>query len=281
MPAPTSSRPSAYVTSKNTMTMTKPKPLANLLAGAIPTRSRRNQATASSANSAPFSIADIAPTLSTLGEVIARGIRPDRPDEPGSFPPICPSWQWRPGFTPQYRAIAAWILAIPVPGLPGPFIPDRGLWLAGSPGTGKTTLLRGLKHLCAAFSSPRSPRLPMAMRWIHAKDISSLYQQSGPAALDLLTSIPCLVIDDIGTEDAAARHYGNFSNPVGDILSRRYDRGLVTLASTNLSMPQVVDRYRIRMADRIREAFNILEFIGPSERRAFNPSVSLNPREQP
>lgn len=202
------------------------------------------------------------------------GNKANRPDEFGSYPPVCPKWIWKPEFTMQFNAIVNWIAGISCNIDCNPILPDRGLWFAGNPGTGKSTLMRAIQRYCAVTSDHRSPHLPQAMIWRHAKDISSEYAEKGAIALAQFSEeINTLIIDDLGSEDIETKHYGNDKNVIEEILSRRYDRSLITMVTTNITTRQVESFYKVRIYDRVREMFNIIEFVGESHRKQFNPNI--------
>lgn len=208
-----------------------------------------------------------------LDIVMRFGNNPDKPEERFYYQPVCPTWVWKPEFSLQYNAITAWIAGIGHLGYSLEVDPTRGLWLAGNPGTGKSTLLRAVKNFCSIYADERSPNLPRHMLWRHAKDIASGYEELGAGYLTELCDVDTLIIDDLGTEPLATMRYGNSLNVVEELLSRRYDRRKMTMVTTNLKMDQIKKVYRERIYDRVREMFNILEFKGPSHRKEFNPTI--------
>lgn len=208
-----------------------------------------------------------------LDIVMRFGNNPAHPEERHSYPPVCPHWIWKPEFSLQYNAIIAWIIGLPSLGYGLQVDPMKGLWLAGNMGTGKSTLLMAVKNLCAITNDERSPNLSRFMVWRHAKDISSGYEEEGARYLTELCNVDTLIIDDLGTEPLATMRYGNSLNVVEEVLSRRYDRKKMTMVTTNLKMEQVKEDYRERIYDRVREMFNVIEFIGPSHRKEFNPTI--------
>lgn len=209
-----------------------------------------------------------------LDSIMRFGNKANRPDEFGSYPPVCPKWIWKPEFAMQFNAIVNWIAGIPCDIDCNPILPNRGLWFAGNPGTGKSTLMRAIQRYCAITSDYRSPHLPQVMVWRHAKDITSEYAEKGAIALAQFSEeIKTLIIDDLGSEDIETKHYGNDKNVIEEILSRRYDRNLMTMVTTNITTKQVESFYKVRIYDRVREMFNIIEFVGESHRKQFNPNI--------
>lgn len=208
-----------------------------------------------------------------LNVIMRYGNNTDNPEDRGSYPPVCPSWEWNPEFSRQYHAITAWIAGLDRLWDGIVVNPQRGLWFAGNMGTGKSTLMRAVKNFCAIYYDERSPNLPRNMYWIHSKDMSGGYEENGAGYLTELCEIETLIIDDLGTEPLSTMRYGNVRNVAEEVLSRRYDRGKMTMVTTNLTMNQVKELYRDRIYDRIREMFNVLEFKGASHRKNFNPLI--------
>lgn len=247
-------------------------PLADLLGSAIPERREpeeqwRNQ-------NSDWLTDEINGVKQSFDCIIRLGNKPDQPNEWGSFPPICPHWKWEWEYREQYNAILDWIIGRPSKCNGNEVLPSRGLWLMGNLGTGKTTLMRGIKNFCAIYDDTRSPNMPRSMYWRHAKDLVSSFEQEGAKVLDILCDeVETLIIDDVGTEEREAMSYGSIRNVVEDILSRRYDRGKMTMVTTNLGFNQVKEYYRQRVFDRIRENFNVIEFYGESHRKKYNPLI--------
>lgn len=249
---------------------------ADLLGRAMPDR----DATLSTANRNPatlWTVEEWNEMKRAFDSVMRFGAHADDPDHWHYSPPVCPAWEWKPEHRPQCNALLAWMLGIPCTCCGVPVTPDRGLWLAGQPGTGKTTLMRAVRLFCRTNADSRSPNLPHSMRWIHAKDVVAAYEESGVSALnELIFEVPTLIIDDVGTENMAAMRFGNVRNAVEDVLSRRYDRGKMTMVTTNLDMTDVCKCYGERIFDRVRESFNVIEFLGKSHRVNFNPEIKIS-----
>ncbi len=232
----------------------------------MPERETRTQAMV-------WSTDGIAQLKKKLDAVMRSGNNVWDPEDRFYYPPVCPSWQWEPQYSLQYNAVTAWLAGLTHLNCGIEVNPERGLWLMGNMGTGKSTLMRAVMNFCAIYADPRSPNLPRVMTWRHAKDIASGYEEHGARYLTDLCNVETLIIDDLGTESPATMRYGNAINVVEDVLSRRYDRRKMTMVTTNLKMDQVKKIYRDRIFDRVRETFNVLEFLGTSHRKQFNPTL--------
>ena len=67
-----------------------------------------------------------------------------------------------------------------------------------------------------------------------------------------------MAIDDLGVEPTTVKHYGNEIMPLADILHRRADERKVTIVVTNLDKELILDRYRERVYDRMRDMTTII-----------------------
>ena len=76
-----------------------------------------------------------------------------------------------------------------------------------------------------------------------------------------------LAIDDLGTEPVEVLDYGNVLYPIVDLLTRRYDRQLFTVITTNLTSEEIRAKYGERIADRLNEMMTKIVFRDSSFRR--------------
>jgi DNA replication protein DnaC len=70
------------------------------------------------------------------------------------------------------------------------------------------------------------------------------------------------LFDDLGQENIATKFYGTQRNVMHEVLTQRYKNGLFTSThvTTNLSAEQIKELYGVRVADRMREMFNLISF---------------------
>lgn len=129
---------------------------------------------------------------------------------------------------------------------------QKGLLLYGPVGCGKTKLLELLTRV--------DPRL--SFRVYACPDVSRAYRKDGDEALEVYAAKRTLCFDDLGFEDANAKHYGNTSNPLADILTKRYQLHPrpITHATTNDDAPAMLEKYGDRVYSRMSELFNIVQF---------------------
>ncbi len=149
----------------------------------------------------------------------------------------------------------------------------KGICLAGMPGLGKTWMMKLFQ---------KNQRQVFAVQ--NAKNIADIFEQSGEESLSQFVELPklpvndsqsffhpvmALCIDDLGTEDTK-NHYGNKKNVLGDIIEKRYacnNVGILFHCTTNLTGPQLTEKYGPRVASRLREIMNIVELKGEDRRK--------------
>lgn len=150
---------------------------------------------------------------------------------------------------------------------------SKGIYLGGNVGVGKTTLMKLFQ---------RNRRQVFTVQ--NAKAIADLFESQGQETMEQFVECPelpendsrnfyhrvmGLCIDDIGTETIKI-HFGNKKNVIGDLIEKRYAKGntgpLLHL-TTNLTGDQVKSFYGERVASRIRECMNCVDYMGEDRRK--------------
>lgn len=151
---------------------------------------------------------------------------------------------------------------------------NKGIWLWGNPGVGKTLIMEMFnrnKRIC--YDVVQCPKI--AYQYVKAGDqiLENLISESeviAPDASTFFQSVKGYCYNDLGTENMSANHYGNPINVMEYIMLQTYERKVPYWqrhVTTNLTFDQVKESYGVRVLDRIKECFNILEVRGESLRK--------------
>lgn len=150
------------------------------------------------------------------------------------------------------RAFAAAPRAAGCPLEDGGSMPFTGsewcLTLAGPPGTGKS--------VAAAYVVARCGGL-----WLSARHLSNPKYDLGPAERAEL-----LVLDDLGTEYSGASEFG--VERAAALLELRHEEARRTVITTNLKEADIGERYKARVASRLREQARLVVARGADMRGA-------------
>ncbi|MET4106020.1 hypothetical protein [Hymenobacter sp. UYP22] len=152
----------------------------------------------------------------------------------------------------------------------------KNLMLRGNVGCGKSTIL-------SMFCSNHFQSFTL----VPCRDVSDSFEEKGKPLLKhyygTLTSADVaqtwghkdigIAFDDLGTENFQAQFMGNYSNPMAEVLSQRYDKAHTlpagaTHLTTNLMHDEIDSIYHGRVGSRIRDMFNDIIFdSGSPDRR--------------
>lgn len=167
------------------------------------------------------------------------------------------------------------------------------LFLYGTVGNGKTTLVRAIarmikgirssaeqtmrergwqlseqeKRMCDRLSA--IPNLCMLTAQKIADYAASEKNDDGKQLTDYSRTKNTffLAIDDLGCEPYAVKNYGTEVTPVTDILYERYADMKPTIITTNLDLKQIRQQYGDRLADRFNEVFELIGYENKSYRK--------------
>lgn len=128
----------------------------------------------------------------------------------------------------------------------------RGLLMIGGCGLGKTLL--GMYVI------------PYLLRRECKKVVSAFNANRLWKEIDTVLNYHIVYIDDIGTE-SIANQYGNKRVPFAELCDAVEKEGKLLIASTNLTVEDLANRYGERTIDRLRGTTKIIPFIGNSKRR--------------
>lgn len=137
-----------------------------------------------------------------------------------------------------------------------------GLFIPGTVGNGKTTMMRAIKDLLVYLIDKEKiiycegDKYPT---FITARELAEL--SCDRSAFGIVKNTKYLFIDDLGAEPVEISNYGNFIYPYIDVLEYRYDRLLPTFISSNFSASDLGNKYESeRVTDRMKEMFQIISF---------------------
>lgn len=133
--------------------------------------------------------------------------------------------------------------------------PNRGLLVRGVSGIGKTHIVR-----CAE----RNELNPIAT--LNMIEITDELKAYGVYDINIGNN-KIIYLDDVGTEETPAVHFGNkihfFKNFIESIYLRNTSKNFRNLIiSTNLNFKGIEDKYGFRVASRMREMFNVIDVNG-------------------
>lgn len=147
--------------------------------------------------------------------------------------------------------------------------PQKGIYLSGNTGTGKSVLLNLLGMISYfAFAKDQKEDFRLSFDPIRADEICSIFAQNG--AFNGLEKYKCLAIQDLGSEPTETLYMGNRISVLRQLLEQRGDqRNKFTFITSNIP-PQSKEfkaKYGDRVQSRIFEMCNILTLNGKDRRK--------------
>lgn len=158
--------------------------------------------------------------------------------------------------------------------------PDKGLWIWGEVGTGKSTLLRLVAsyHRHLSYVKKATPEgvvtyAAQGFRIHHCARVAAEYASYGLPAIEAIAhnkDKPFAVgFDEMGREPIPVKHFGAEMNIMAYILRLRYEhrRQCRTYVTSNLNPEGIRMLYGSYVQDRVYEMFNLLNLGGESFRK--------------
>lgn len=145
----------------------------------------------------------------------------------------------------------------------GELNPEKGLWIYGNIGTGKSTLMKAAILFVSRYWL-RDSGETINPKWVNVPTFCGSYATDG---FSVFNSIP-MGFDELGTEIAPTNHVGNKLNVVAHLMNTIYDNGsdIPKIVTTNCSLSKVLTLYGPRTVDRIAQLFNLVELKGVTRR---------------
>lgn len=137
-----------------------------------------------------------------------------------------------------------------------------GLFMPGTVGNGKTTMMRAIKDLFVYLIDKEKITYCEGDKYptfLTARELAEISRDKNP--FRIVKNTKYLFIDDLGAEPVEISNYGNFVYPYIDVLEYRYDRLLPTFISSNFNASDLCNKYESeRVKDRMKEMFQIISF---------------------
>ena len=131
----------------------------------------------------------------------------------------------------------------------------KGMLLRGSCGTGKSLIATVLEQTIKIGQG----NIPTH---ITAVQLQEAYTNNDELKKEMLANRLFVIIDDLGTESAEVKNFGNSILPFNTMFDERYRDKKTTIITTNLTPSKIEEVYGIRIRDRFRECMNeiVLDF---------------------
>lgn len=153
---------------------------------------------------------------------------------------------------------------------------DKGLYVAGEVGTGKTISMKIMQRMFGGFSIISSRHLvrEFMQSKVNGMDVLDAYgrncfKKDANGNRNIKQPIQ-ICIDDLGLDDVNSKLYGNQVNIFMEILLDRYEcwveYGMKTLITTNASPKMMEESYGLRVRERLREMCETITITGKSKR---------------
>lgn len=159
-------------------------------------------------------------------------------------------------------------------GQPGKLNKNKGIYLYGAVGRGKTRVIEAIMVMCNTIEKRLAANeLQFTSHKFYLKNAKTIVRELGESKnaqtiKQYYSGILC--IDDMGSEDSF-KLWGNDMNVVGDIVVERYQRyqqsGLLTHATSNTLPTEWTKKYGERVESRLNEMFNVVVLLGQDKRK--------------
>lgn len=153
------------------------------------------------------------------------------------------------------------------------------LLLFGGVGNGKTTMAVAIGRVLSTLSRTAKDNVEPQSNVVRVGPFASIPSpffvtasqlvsacSNDNAVGDALAGKGLLIIDDLGCEPVVAKTFGTETTPIIDIITKRYAAMQPTIITTNLDPNGIIERYGIRVYDRILETFESIAFESKSYR---------------
>lgn len=145
---------------------------------------------------------------------------------------------------------------------------NKGLFLTGDYGTGKSAILKGIVKFIDNYYSDKvnNDGIPSPI-YILAQAMANKFKDNNDVFINRMKTTSVLAVDDIGYEPKDVYYFGTLAHPFEEIIMERYDRKRLVLISSNMNLKQIGERYGEHVMDRLIQMTYIIEFKGKSKRK--------------
>ena len=149
-------------------------------------------------------------------------------------------------------------------GIPGNLDLQKGLWLWGNVGTGKSTLLETVRSFDADIKGRVNGFQIGGFGIVNLRDVCGKFMSYGMDGIEPYIINEKQAFEEVGKEEIPAYFYKNPLNVFEYIIQMRYEkrRYTTTHVTTNLPPEQVMSRYDDWIYDRCVELFNFVPMNG-------------------
>lgn len=147
---------------------------------------------------------------------------------------------------------------------------NKGIYLAGNTGSGKTVAMHILRKLYALNCYKSFEDKPLVWNERRADEITDYFSSNGQ--MDDFKRVPLLSIQDLGCEPQETVYMGNRVRVLQNLIEYRGDRrDFVTMVTSNIPMghDDLRNRYGERATSRMMEMMNYLTLTGQDRRKNF------------
>lgn len=145
---------------------------------------------------------------------------------------------------------------------------NKGLFLTGDFGTGKSVILKGIIQFITKYYSDLNLFNGISQPvYVLSHEMNSYFSEGNEFMINRMKNTSILAIDDLGYESSSVRNYGTELKPFEEILMARYDKGKCILISTNKTLDEIGISYGWHIFDRIKQMTYNIQFTGQSKRK--------------
>lgn len=130
-----------------------------------------------------------------------------------------------------------------------------GIILAGKIGCGKTLLM-------SSYILLSNELINKQIACFHSKDLADVIKEKG---INEILQRP-IFIDELGREETEVKDFGTVMRPIVELISKRYEVGARTYATTNFKPAPLTEKYGDFIVSRLLEMCNYIIMPGDSRR---------------